>query len=201
MGYFKTEESEKRYKAAKIISGKTLHLKVRTKYEDNPKKCKHCEETLVYKKRNNTFCNASCAASFNNKGVIRNGVPLEGKKCLICDIQLTRYDSKYCSTTCQRDHEYKDYIKRWEKGLEDGIRGNTGTSKYLKRYLREKYNNSCQKCGWNELNIHTGNVPVQLHHVDGSFDNNLEENLELLCPNCHSLTGTFGSRGKGRPKR
>jgi len=31
-----------------------------------------------------------------------------------------------------------------------------------------------------------------MHHKDGNRSNNKEDNLELLCPNCHSLTDNFG---------
>jgi predicted HNH restriction endonuclease len=27
---------------------------------------------------------------------------------------------------------------------------------------------------------------LQLHHIDGNRENNKEENLTLLCPNCHT---------------
>lgn len=32
---------------------------------------------------------------------------------------------------------------------------------------------------------------LQLHHKDGNRKNNLKENLQFLCPNCHSQTTTF----------
>ena len=42
-----------------------------------------------------------------------------------------------------------------------------------------------------------------MEHIDGNSENNNIENLELLCPNCHSLTPTFGAlnKGKGRKNR
>jgi 5-methylcytosine-specific restriction endonuclease McrA len=51
-------------------------------------------------------------------------------------------------------------------------------------------------CDWNKVNQKTGLVPIQLEHIDGDSDNNKIENLKLLCPNCHSLTPTFGSLNK-----
>ena len=70
----------------------------------------------------------------------------------------------------------------------------------------ERANNKCEKCGWHELNSFTNKVPLELHHKDGDYRNNTEENLELLCPNCHSLTETYRgcntnkSTRKGREK-
>lgn len=64
----------------------------------------------------------------------------------------------------------------------------------IRTYLFEKYHSKCQICGWDEINPFTGRVPLQIHHIDGDSCNNREENLQLLCPNCHSLTENFGSR-------
>jgi predicted HNH restriction endonuclease len=33
--------------------------------------------------------------------------------------------------------------------------------------------------------------PLEIHHKDGSKKNNSEDNLDLLCPNCHSLTFNY----------
>ena len=81
-------------------------------------------------------------------------------------------------------------------GKESGVVGTNDISKRIKRYLFEKYNDSCQICGWNKVNPYTGKVPLQIHHIDGDCKNNRPENLQLLCPNCHSLTENFGSRNK-----
>lgn len=80
------------------------------------------------------------------------------------------------------------------------MNGEYGISKYIRRYLFEKYDCKCQKCGWGEKNIMTNYVPLQIHHKDGNYANNSEENLQLLCPNCHSLTETFGRLNKNGRK-
>jgi 5-methylcytosine-specific restriction endonuclease McrA len=53
------------------------------------------------------------------------------------------------------------------------------------------------ECGWDKINPITNNVPIELEHIDGDSTNNSLENLKLLCPNCHSLTPTFGALNKG----
>ena len=42
-------------------------------------------------------------------------------------------------------------------------------------------------------------LALQLHHRNGNGADNRLENLELLCPNCHSQTDTWGGRNRGRP--
>ena len=66
-----------------------------------------------------------------------------------------------------------------------------------------KFDNKCSNCGWNEINIYTNNIPLEVEHIDGNSKNNKEENLTLLCPNCHSLTETYkgANRGNGRYNR
>ena len=34
-------------------------------------------------------------------------------------------------------------------------------------------------------------LTLEVEHKDGNHDNNKEENLQLLCPNCHSITATY----------
>ena len=47
---------------------------------------------------------------------------------------------------------------------------------------------------------HTNTLPLEIDHIDGNSENNSEENLRLICPNCHSLTANYrgANRGNGR---
>ena len=58
-------------------------------------------------------------------------------------------------------------------------------------------------CGWAEINLITGTVPLVADHIDGNLRNNKENNLRLICPNCDSLTTTYAglNRGNGRINR
>lgn len=117
------------------------------------------------------------------------------KVCLNCGKELIgdKKRNKYCCQQCQLDYQYKQYIERWKNGQELGNKGKYEISSHIRKYLFEKHNNSCQICGWNKINPKSGKVPLQIHHIDGNCLNNKEENLQLLCPNCHSLTDTFGN--------
>ncbi len=128
---------------------------------------------------------------------------MEDKHCVNCNSQLVKKQIKYCSNKCQANHQYKTYIERWQSGLETGMQGGEKVSENIKRFLIEKHGNKCSQCGWNEINPTTGKVPIQIDHIDGDYRNNKEENLRLLCPNCHSLTPTYGflNVGFGRIKR
>lgn len=124
------------------------------------------------------------------------------KYCKNCGKELNERHKIYCNNKCQKEFEYKQYIDRWKHGLEDGLKGKYQISSYIRRYLFKKYNNQCAKCGWSEFNLWTGNIPLEIHHIDGDYTNNEESNLLLLCPNCHSLTATYKALNKnGRVDR
>lgn len=121
--------------------------------------------------------------------------------CLNCGKEPSRPGYKYCSNRCQIDFQYALYIKKWKEGEVSGLQNGLGiVSSHIKRYLRRKYNNKCCLCGWKEINIYSGLVPLVADHIDGDWQNNIESNLRLICPNCDALTETYAglNRGKGR---
>ena len=160
--------------------------------ERNKRYCEVCGKELTGEQKK--FCSHSCSAKATN--TLRGNE----KYCKCCGKRLKNYQVSFCSHKCDHDFRYKEYIKRWKNGEESGLNGEYGISPNLRRYLFEKYEYKCQKCGWGEENPITHKVPLQIHHIDGDFKNNIEENLQLLCPNCHSLTETFGKLNKNGRK-
>lgn len=65
--------------------------------------------------------------------------------------------------------------------------------KCLKRCYLKFRDNKCDNCGlvgyWNGQPI-----TLQIHHINGVHNDNRLDNLQLLCPNCHSQTENY--RGK-----
>ena len=108
------------------------------------------------------------------------------KKCINCNTIISNRN-KFCSIQCQKEYEYKNYIDKWKQGKVDGLRGKYQISMYIRSDIFYK----CTKCGWSQINPYTNNIPLEIEHVDGNYLNNTEENLILLCPNCHSLTSTY----------
>jgi hypothetical protein len=174
------------------LSSAIRSKKLRDIYDLNPKSCSFCEETLPYEKRKAKFCNHSCSASYTNRGSRKHGEP--ASLCKFCN-NPTKYHSDFCNRKCKNNF----IINLWKQGLVNGNSGD-GVSKVIKDYLRLKFDDKCTSCGWSEINPITKRVPLQVEHIDGNWANNKEENLTLLCPNCHSLTPTFGAlnRGNGR---
>ena len=67
-----------------------------------------------------------------------------------------------------------------------------------KRIILEQ-NGKCNKCSLDEW---FGNpISFELEQKDGDSKNNKRENLEALCPNCHSITPTWRGRNKNTGKK
>ena len=68
----------------------------------------------------------------------------------------------------------------------------------LRARILYEQNQKCNKCGLDEwLNT---KLVLELEHIDGNHFNNNRDNLEMLCPNCHSLTPTWRGRNKKERK-
>jgi hypothetical protein len=159
------------------------------------KRCAHCKEPLPYEKRGNKYCSHSCFASATNRF---RSKPVGKIVCGGCNHAFTpKNGSKVCSLRCHQTVEYKRFVKRWLAGDKVGGSGSC-ISRYVRRWLIETYGEKCSVCGWSEKHPVSGRVPVQIDHRDGDGANHTPENLHLLCPNCHSLTSTFGGRNRGR---
>jgi hypothetical protein len=123
------------------------------------------------------------------------------KKCLNCQVELTA-KKQYCSIQCVGKYKEKESIKKWLNGKLVGHKGKVKNIKpFVRTYLYLKYNNACCKCGWNTPHPVSGIAPLEVNHIDGDANNTVESNLELICPNCHSLTPTFKNRNKGNGNR
>ena len=56
----------------------------------------------------------------------------------------------------------------------------------------------CENCGLEEwLNQP---IPLEVHHIDGDHYNNSLDNLQLLCPNCHSFTENWRRKNTSKKK-
>ena len=124
-------------------------------------------------------------------------------------VQLKNYIRKCGLSETQLDVNRKQLYKKLHDeqqgnqsfSLEDvfnGLHPNYRTYQLGKRLIKEGYKeNKCEICGITKWM----NKPIslQLHHKDGNAINHQFENLQILCPNCHSQTDSFAGKNSKKP--
>lgn len=153
---------------------------------------------IINGKRTNRvkFCSQKCNGLYYGSKKIK-----ERCKCKNCNKEIEfnekRY-KKYCNRKCSM--EFAEKIKIAIVMSSDII---PFSQAIIKKYLIKIYGEKCMKCGWNERHTITNKVPIEMNHKDGNSRNHRLDNLELLCPNHHSLTLNYRAlnKGNGRHKR
>lgn len=89
--------------------------------------------------------------------------------------------------------------KRKYKTADDVFKEGVVSSGSLIYYLKQEREWKCECCGLTEWQGKP--LSLEIHHIDGNHKNNVRENLQILCPNCHAQTETWRSRNiKGTNK-
>jgi 5-methylcytosine-specific restriction endonuclease McrA len=125
-------------------------------------------------------------------------------------------NSESKSAICKTLRCKPETLERYLKIMDIEYKGNQGlkgikvsnkrknTLEYLKNEfistprLRKKLiqdgmkNHKCEMCGIE--NWLGKDITLELHHIDGNRFNNDLSNLQILCPNCHSLTPNHGKK-------
>ena len=92
-----------------------------------------------------------------------------------------------------QENKPKCNYKRLSK--EDIFKKNSTFSGSLLKKIQEFSLKDCSKCEICGASEWMGKpLALQVHHKDGDHTNNELENLQILCPNCHSQTDNYGSK-------
>ena len=192
---------------------KKKSLLEKEKYNSSPKFCKCCSNIIPYEDRHSkSFCNQSCAATFNNKtrlikassnnnNIIKCYKIGLSEKTIIerqCDFCKSEFEIKklsdpkrYCSASCRSKELHNKKLLDIENGIYT-----VKSNKQYKSYLISKHGHKCQMCSFTEW----GGKPILLilDHIDGNSDNFKLDNLRVICSNCDTLTSTYKGRNKGK---
>ena len=119
------------------------------------------------------------------------------KKCNVCNDFIVKSINSYAAhlglkhsgiSLAKVDLEYLN--EKWES-----------ISFRLKRQvLLEESNAACSECGYNKTRK-CGSSILEIDHINGNNKDNSKNNLRVLCPNCHALTGTYRNWGNDGNKK
>lgn len=172
-------------------------------YESNPTLCLNCETPLTRQQVIDgngaaKYCSRKCSRQHSGCG----RPPASVSHCGQCGADFIPHhkQQRYCTTRCAGLAQSSSIVEQWLAGTLDGHSGGGALRPTIRRYLIEQANHKCSQCGWGEINPTTGKSPLNVDHIDGNSLNNHPDNLRVLCPNCHSLTPTYGALniGNGR---
>ena len=93
------------------------------------------------------------------------------------------------------------YRSKTRKPIREVLTNNSDFQSYKvkQRLFEERLKDKvCEECGWAEVSD-DGRLPLELNHINGNSRDNRIENLEILCPNCHSLRPHYRGRNKKSP--
>lgn len=125
------------------------------------------------------FCSRSCANSRKHSNETKQKISIGVK---------SEFDSIPIIEQEKRRKQSSDKIR-----LVNSTKDYTLTYGIKKRVLLEQ-DHKCNRCGLSEwLGEH---LILELEHKDGNHTNDSRNNVECLCPNCHSLTTTWRGRNK-----
>lgn len=176
---------------------KSVYEKVSNKLRKNVLKekcCLNCGKILNQKQRK--YCSVSCR---NKYKYLNNGKEIICQECGKV-FKSNDINRKFCSNVCFCEHTKKGYLKKWLEG-DLFLNPNLGLPKVIRYYLLEKVHYKCEECGFEGYNKSTNNTILQIHHIDGNSGNNNEDNLKVLCPNCHAMTENYMGLNKGKSAR
>lgn len=160
------------------------------------KKCKKCGSEFEPKKGLIDYCSLKCRNSrtWSEDDKKKKSVSAKKSDKLKNSLSKLRIFNKQINN-------YKNNIEKIKKTWNDKIMNENFDSlsyeRKKKRVVLEQ-NNKCNHCGIDTWN----NKPLilELEHKDGDNKNNLRDNLEALCPNCHSQTSTWRGKNKKNKK-
>jgi hypothetical protein len=132
------------------------------------------------------FCSRKCSGEHHSKNIVP---PEPNVKCAFCgkDFYITpsraeRSKSKlyFC---CNAHHDAAQHLG----GIKEIMPSHYGTGRADNTYRRKVFSTlgrpkKCERCGYDQHE-----AAIIVHHKDRNRMNDADENLEVLCCNCHAI--------------
>ena len=138
------------------------------------------------------FCNRQCANSRKHSDATKQKQ----------SESVLRYRSEHPIECSRTKEQIEETINIFKKTCNDRLlNADFSTLKYgvLKKRVVLEQSGKCNNCGLLEW---LGKpINLEIEHKDGNHYNNVRENVEAICPNCHSFTKTWRGRNKSQNLR
>ena len=203
---YKCKYCNKEFDSKYKLAGHSTRCKMNPNYEENIIKCNknlnnynssikgHKEETLkkyqnistitkeelqILVKQSTTYMDVLIALEYKEKGGVIYKILKQ--KIYEYNIDTSHFLGKAHGKSRSRTYELNEVFVQ--------------NSTYKGKLINLLINNcirpyKCECCGITEWN--GKKITLQVHHVNGNHNDNRLENLQILCPNCHSQTDNFG---------
>lgn len=157
-------------------------------------KCENCNIKMTHKYASGRFCNLKCARAFSTKNKRKEINAKVSKKLLgRSTSDETRLKLKEAwSRGCYDDAKNRLFnkISNDDMFVENSLIANYDIKKRL--YSENIKSYKCERCNISEYNGE--HITLQLHHINGINNDNRLDNLQILCPNCHSQTANYAGK-------
>lgn len=155
--------------------------------------CENCQKEHDGTFGSGRFCCKPCSRAFSTKSK-RSDInakvsdKLTGRKL--------SYEHRQNLKMKWEDESYRNSKRRVGKPIEELLieKGFVSTQHVKRRLIAENIKlNVCEDCGICDT-YNDKPIVHQLHHINGNPKDHRLENLQLLCPNCHSQTHNWAGR-------
>ena len=173
-----------------------------TKAKEVTRNCKFCGSEFISseKSKHRTCCSQECAKKEAQKYV--------NKQAISCAMKNWQENLKINSPD-----EWKEYRKKISDGQvisnkkRAEERKNTLDSRNFdsvcyevkRKRIIDEQQGKCAHCSLSEWR--GVKITLEIDHINGDNKDDRRENLEAVCPNCHSITPTFRSKNKRNVKK
>jgi hypothetical protein len=133
---------------------------------------------------------------YTEQDIINNAKEVGSMAALLRSLGLKEHGGNYANMQRRLDRLEVDtshwHRQLWSKGKSLKCGDTYIKTSSLKKFLIKERGNQCEMCNlstWQDKPI-----ILELHHIDGNSFNNVADNAQLLCPNCHSFTDNWRNR-------
>lgn len=161
--------------------------------------CENCGSDHNGNYGSGRFCGKACARCFSTRAK-RLEINIKVSKKLTG--RLISQETRNKLVESWRVGKLNDRRKRQPTPIDQILVENGRfTSKYVKdRIIADGIKPYvCEICGIDEYNDKP--ITLQLHHCNGVYNDHRIENLQILCPNCHSQTDNYAGKNRSLRKK